>query len=195
VLLDSLHGPKESDINLLSELAKTGLAHQLVLTKLDRAPATVWNELGAALRNNPVHIPQHVSAVRVLPGSKQSIPAEDLRAGVWTSLRGHLALGCDDTVVGVSSMEGWGISALRCSILQACGAFKHHSSEDSVYLKGLEQIPIVDELDEDGESTENESSKPQQRGIPEGTRFDDDNPMRGKVFGGKKMLRKKIYRW
>jgi hypothetical protein len=25
--------------------------------------------------------------------------------------------------------------------------------------------------------------------------FADDNPMRGKVFGGLKMLRKKIYRW
>jgi hypothetical protein len=191
-LLDALHGPKESDIDMLSELAKTGLSHQIVLTKLDRAPATLWNELGATLRQNPVRVAPHVSAVRVLPVSNRSKSTEDLRAGVWAPLRGQLALGCDDTIVGVSSMEGWGITALRCSILQACGAFKRHVTEDSEYVKGLEQIPIVDES-EDEKSREQDSGR-QYMGDPE-TRFDDDNPMRGKVFGGKEMLRKKIYRW
>jgi hypothetical protein len=133
---------------MLSELAKTGLAHQIVLTKLDRAPASLWNELGAALRQNPVRVAPHVSAVRVIPVSNRSKSTEDIRAGVWAPLRGQLALGCDDTVVGVSSMEGWGISALRCSILQASGAFKRHVGEDSEYMKGLEQIPIVDESED-----------------------------------------------
>jgi hypothetical protein len=191
--LDALHGPKESDIDMLSELAKTGLAHQIVLTKLDRAPATVWNEIGAALRHNPVRVAPHVSAVRVLPGKTRK-ESEDLRAGVWAPLRGQLALGCDETVVGISSMEHWGISALRCSILQACGAFKRFNSEES-YLKGLEQIPIIGEPEESGEDSENLETGIRTKGVPDGTRFDDDNPMRGKVDGGKEMLRKKIYRW
>jgi hypothetical protein len=89
-------------------------------------------------------------------------------------------------------MEGWGISALRCSILHASGAFKRHVSEDSEYVKGLEQIPIVDES-EDVKSKEQDLGKQGNRD-PE-IQFDDDNPMRGKVFGGKEMLRKKIYRW
>ena len=124
VLLDALHGPKEKDLDMLSELAKTGLAHQLVLTKLDRASATVWTELAATLRQNPVRVAPYKSATRILPNSKPTKSVEELQMGVWAPLRGKLGLGCDETILGVSSEEGWGITALRCSILSACGAFK-----------------------------------------------------------------------
>lgn len=175
LLLDALHGPKESDVDMLSELSKTGLAHQLVLTKLDRAPATVWTELSAALRRNPVRVEFYNSAVRTLQNSNSSTTKsmEELKMGVWAPLRGQLALGCDETILGISSHEEWGIGSLRCSILKACGAFK----QDDQYLRALQEAPIVEQA-------------PQL----ESPAF-DDNPMRGEVFGGKETIRKRIHRW
>lgn len=190
---------------MLEELAKTGLAHQLVLTKLDRAAATVWNELGAALRHNPLRVAPYTSAVRVLPGSRESKSLEELRMGVWGALRGKLGFACDDTVLGVSSVEGWGITALRCSMLKACGAFREHSFDDNdQYLKALQETPIIGnhpdvtaeeaiEVSDNGIGKQN--LRPRRDQIARVSNFKDDNPMRGKVFGGEKMIRKKIYRW
>lgn len=192
LLLDALHGPKEKDLDMLSELAKTGLAHQLVLTKLDRASATVWTELAATLRQA-----SYKSATRILPNSKPIKSVEGLQMGVWAPLRGKLGMGCDDTILGVSSEEGWGITALRCSILMACGAFKRDAFHDMQYLKALQDTPVIDdkvieESIEEGDESVNPNLR--QSEILE-SHFDDDNPMRGKVFGGKEMLRQKIYRW
>ena len=197
VLLDALHGPKEKDLDMLSELAKTGLAHQLVLTKLDRASATVWTELAATLRQNPVRVASYKSATRILVNSKPIKSVEELQMGVWAPLRGKLGMGCDETILGVSSEEGWGITALRCSILMACGAFKKDAFHDMQYLKALQDAPVIDdkvreESIEEGDESVNPN--PRQSEIPE-SHFEDDNPMRGKVFGGKEMLRQKIYRW
>lgn len=197
LLVDSLHGPKDTDIEMLESLAKTGLAHQLVLTKLDRASATLWTEIKTALRDNPTRDAAFKSAVRTLPGQVPKKSVDELRMGVWAPLRGELGLGCDETILAVSSLEGWGIAALRCSILQACGAFRRGQNEDGDYVRTLEQTPIVDrdgdstveDMDSEERDLEEEESRPR-RPI-----FADDNPMRGKVFGGEKMLRKKIYRW
>ena len=160
---------------MLLELGKTGLAHQLVLTKLDRAPATIWTELSATLRRSPVRVQSYDSAVRTLPNSNSSPTKsmEELQMGVWAPLRGQLALGCDETILGISSHEEWGIGSLRCSILKACGAFR----QDDQYLKALQEAPIVEQAPE-----------PE---IP----VLDDNPMRGEVFGGKETIRKRIHRW
>ena len=38
---------------------------------------------------------------------------EELQMGKWKLLRGKLGLGCDEMILGVSSVEGWGITALR----------------------------------------------------------------------------------
>ena len=182
---------------MLSELAKTGVAHQLVLTKLDRAPATVWTELTATLRHNPVRVAPYKSATRILPNSKPTKSVEELQMGVWAPLRGKLGLGCDETILGVSSEEGWGITTLRCSILAACGAFKRDAFHDMQYLKALQDTPVIDDkpMEESvEEGDESVKSNPLQNQIPE-PQFEDDNPMRGKIFGGKKMLRQKIYRW
>jgi hypothetical protein len=199
LLMDALHGPKETDLEMLEELAKTGISHQLVLTKLDRAPATVWNELGSALRQNPVRVASYKSATRVLPDvAKSRKSLEEIKMGVWAPLRGKLGLGCDETILGVSSEEGWGITALRCSILKACGAFKRDNFDDDTYLKNLQQAPIVDDADErEEERAENARKVGERDGSyrPLEPRFDDDNPMRGDVFGGKQLYRKKIYRW
>ena len=191
LLLDSLHGPKETDIEMLEILANTGLAHQLVLTKLDRSSATLWYEIKAALKDSPTPAAAYQSSVRTLPGEVFEKSVEELEMGVWAPLRGKLGLGCDDTILGVSSLEGWGLTALRCSILTACGAFRLNAYADIEYAKALERTPLietdsqnrgVDELMDQGYSW--------QRPV-----FADDNPMRGGVFGGEKMLRKKIYRW
>ena len=200
VLFDSLHGPKDTDIDILGHLAKTGLAHQIVLTKLDRAPATLWTEIRAALRDNPTRGMVYKSAVRVLPGSTPSKSLEELEMGVWAPLRGQLGLGCDATVLGVSSTAEWGIMALRCSILTACGAFNRNNYNNDEYMKALLETPIIEDrsetseedLCEEEEEEEMQGGTHQHREMP---RFEDDNPMRGKVFGGSKMIRQKIYRW
>jgi GTP-binding protein len=204
VLIDALHGPKEKDIDILEQLAKTGLPHQLVLSKLDRALPTLWNEIGVTLRHNPVLGSSFVSAVRKpLSSTVSSKSLQELQMGVWTPLRGKLGLGCDDTILGVSSEEGWGISALRCSMIQACGLFKGSNLGDDKYLEALQQVPIIKDHAESTAKELNEEEKPVER-PPKGgrqkvtfetPRYKDDNPMRGKVFGGKEMLRKRIYRW
>lgn len=183
MLLDSLHGPKETDINMLSELGRTGLSHQLVLTKLDRAPATLWTELGAALRQNPVRLAPHKSATLTLPTSKSK---DTLAMGVWAPLRGQLALGCDETILGISSVEEWGIAELRCSILKACGLFREQNFDDDNYVNALKEVPVIEDGSEEDAEDDIE---------PGGPKFEDDNPMRGKVFGGKETFRKKIHRW
>ena len=192
---------------MLEELAKTGLSHQLILTKLDRAPATLWTQLSAALKHNPTKGTVFKSATRVLPGHAPSPAMEDLEMGVWRELRGNLGLGCDETVLGISSEMGWGFSALRCSILKACGAFRRDDFGDLQYLRGLRESPIVeDRRDVKGRAVESEARELDDEEGGEGqkrkkvvrdldSRFEDDNPMRGKVFGGKETLRKKIYRW
>src|SRR5271163_4019712 len=50
LLLSSSHGPKPHDIEMLEALSRTGIAHQLVLTKLDLAPATLWKQVDAAVQ-------------------------------------------------------------------------------------------------------------------------------------------------
>lgn len=212
ILLDSLHGPKDTDLDMLDELSKTGLAHQIVLTKLDRAPATVWTELSAALKYNPQKGTVFKSATRILPGQTPERDFEELQMGVWAGLRGNLALGCDETVLGVSSEERWGISGLRYSILMACGAFRRGNYGDQEYLRALQETPVVqeremgkedmleeeefdgDEWREGDEGKGKRDRRIKMVGDPE-SKLEDDNPMRGKVFGGKEMLRKKIYRW
>ena len=191
--MDSLHGPKETDVEMLEALAKTGISHQLVLTKLDRASATIWNEIKAALRDNPTRDAGYKSAVRTLPGEVPERRMEELKMGVWAPLRGQLGLGCDETILGVSSSEGWGIVALRCSILNACGAFRKSQSDDSDYMKVLKETPLVNGDDMPGE--EDDVKEGEQETDHRRPTFADDNPMRGKVFSGEKMLRKKIYRW
>jgi hypothetical protein len=194
LLLDALHGPKDTDLEMLEELAKTGISHQLVLTKLDRASATIWTEITAALRHNPVRVAPFKSAARVLhdDGVKPRRSLEEMKMGVWAPLRGKLGLGCDETILGVSSQEGWGVTALRCSILKACGAFKRENFDDDSYSKNLRQAPIID----DGEETDPQGNEERDgRYRPSQPRFDDDNPMRGEVFGGKQLYRKRIYRW
>jgi hypothetical protein len=117
---------------------------------------------------------------------------EEMKMGVWAPLRGKLGLGCDETILGVSSEEGWGITALRCSILNACGAFKRENFADDMYSKNLQQTPIID----DGEETDQREDGERDRSYrPLEPRFADDNPMRGEVFGGKQLYRKRIYRW
>jgi len=199
LLLDSLHGPKEKDTQMLSDLAKTGIPHQLVLTKLDRAAATLWTELGVTLRNNPDRGTLFRSASRA-PLS-DDVDVEKLAMGVWEPLRGQLGFACDETILGVSSEEKWGLSALRCSILQACGAFRQNSAENEEYLKGLREMPVVGD---DGKIEEQlkveqaeEDGEERKLTVQERLRakFNDPNPMRGKIFGGKKMLRQQIYRW
>jgi len=200
LLLDSLHGPKEKDTQMLADLAKTGIPHQLVLTKLDRAPATLWTELGVALRNNPDRGTLFRSASRA-PLS-DDVDVEKLAMGVWQPLRGQLGFACDETILGVSSEEKWGLPALRCSILQACRAFRRNSAEDEEYLRGLREMPVVadeekiEEQQEDIEQAE-ETGEGRKLTVQERLRekFNDTNPMRGKIFGGKKMLRQQIYRW
>jgi hypothetical protein len=120
--------------------------------------------------------------------------------GVWAPLRGPLGLGCDETILGVSSMEDWGISALRCSIMKACGLFNY---DDDEYLKALEETPIIPdsssafptESDRDGEAQDESREAKEDRNRVRGRRPLDDYHMRGKVFGREKTLRKKIYRW
>ena len=203
LLLDALHGPKEKDFDILEQLAKTGLAHQIVLTKLDRASATIWNELSATLRNNPVRGTSFKSNTRELPGSKPAKSLEKLQMGVWAPLRGALGLGCDETILGVSSEEGWGIIGLCCSILQACGALRREGVEDMKYLEAIQSTPVIRKEhsvfskpvieDEEGGTDGNDprSRHPREAAFP----FEDNNPMRGEVFRGEKMLRKKVYRW
>jgi hypothetical protein len=196
LLVDSLHGPKDTDIEMLETLAKTGLAHQLVLTKLDRASATLWSEIKTALKDNPTRDAAFKSAVRTLPGAVPE-SMDELRMGVWAPLRGELGLGCDETILGLSSLEGWGITALRCSILQACGAFRRSQNEDRDYARALDQTPIVGrDMDSTVENMFLEDNDMEDQGSrQQRPTFADDNPMRGKVFGGPKMLKKKIYRW
>src|SRR5271167_4989870 len=153
---------------MLSELAKTGLAHQLVLTKLDRASATVWTELAATLRQNPVRVAPYKSATRILPNSKPTKTVEELQMGVWAPLRGKLGLGCDETILGVSSEEGWGITALRCSILSACGAFKRDAFPDIGYLKALQDTPVIDD-------------KPKEESIEDGDELVKSNPGQNEI--------------
>ena len=65
------------------------------------------------------------------------------------------------------------------------------------YLKALQDTPVIDDkpMEESiEEGDESVKSNPRENDFPE-SQFEDDNPMRGKVFGGKEMLRKKIYRW
>jgi hypothetical protein len=198
LFMDSRHGPKKQDIDMMEDLNKTGLAHQLVLTKLDLAPATVWNQLGVALGQNPVRSSKSIDRQR-LPKS-----FNELEMGVWAPLRGKLGLGCDETILGISSKEGWGLSNLRCSILKACGAFKGNNFDDDRYLKALEATPVINDnpnaITEEGleEGLENEDEQwgnERESNIPRSPNFDDNNPMRGEVFGGEKMSRQKIYRW
>ena len=183
LLLSSAHGPKPHDIEMLEELSRTGIAHQLVLTKLDLAPATLWKQVDAAVQ--PPTTKQSdkpfKSAVR------ESRKVLDLQMGVWGLLRGKLGLGCNETILGVSSDHDLGITELRCSILQACGLFWR----DSPYAQRLRDIPVV------GSKGDEEERIEQMRGDRREmkSRFHDDNPMRGKVFGGQKMIAQKIYRW
>lgn len=210
LLLDSLHGPKETDLDMLQELSQTGLPHQLILTKLDRAPATVWSSLSTTLKHNPTKDAVFKSAARTLHGQRPQQDLEELKMGVWRPLRGALGLGCDETILGVSSEEGWGISGLRCSILKACGALGSGNFGDEEYLRALQEAPIIQErrdvesqevVEEDEEEWEGEENWEGREKEPRRvtgdleSKFEDDNPMRGKVFGGKEMLRKKIYRW
>jgi len=188
LLLDSLHGPKETDIDMLSELSKTGLAHQIVLTKLDRAPATLWTQLGAALRQNPVRAAPHKAAARLPSRAMEIKSVDELKMGVWAPLRGQLALGCDETILGISSVEGWGIGALRVSILKACGALKKGDVNDVQYLKALQEAPIIEE-GQGSEPADDDSGSEEMLGV------NDDNPSRGEFFGGKETFRKKIHRW
>jgi hypothetical protein len=133
---------------------------------------------------------------------------EQLQMGVWADLRGSLGMGCDETVLGISSEEGWGITGLRCSILMACGAFRRGNYGDDEYLKALQDVPVIQErgTEKEGMMEEDEEELEGEEGEREGrerrkvvgdldSKFEDDNPMRGKVFGGKQTLRKKIYRW
>ena len=97
----------------------------------------------------------------------------------------------------MSSEERWGITALRCSILTACGAFKRDAFGDIEYLRALQATPVIDDKATKGsieDIDDSLKSNPSQNEVP-GSHFEDDNPMRGKVFGGKEMLRQKIYRW
>jgi len=199
LLVDSRHGPKRQDIDMLEDLNKTGLAHQLVLTKLDIAPATVWNELGAALGQNPVR-----SSKKSIDRQILSKSVDELQMGVWAPLRGKLGLGCDETILGISSKEGWGLSNIRCSILKACGAFKGSNFDDDLYLKALNATPVINDnpnaiteevLDQGLENVDEQWGNARESNVPRSPKFDDDNPMRGEIFGGEKMSRQKIYRW
>jgi hypothetical protein len=169
---------------MLSELGKTGLAHQIVLTKLDRAPATLWNELAAALHQNPVRVAPYKSAAR--PQNSEMKTKSELLMGAWAPLRGQLALGCDETILGISSSEGWGIEALRYSILNACGVLRAKNSDDN-YLRALKEAPVVGEGMPNAGEDRVESNELGHLG--------DDNPMRGEFFGGKETFRKRIHRW
>jgi hypothetical protein len=117
--------------------------------------------------------------------------------GVWAPLRGALGLGCDETILGVSSEEGWGISALRCSILKASGAFKRDNFDDNQYLQALQTTPIIDDNPSDTRrnDVDHHGDRESRRDMAQLPQFEDDNPMRGEIFGGKKMSKQKIYRW
>ena len=177
LLLSSVHGPKPHDIAMLELLSKTGIAHQLVLTKIDLSPATLWKQVAAAVQL-PSSDKTFKSAVR------ENSKVLDLQMGEWGILRGKVGLGCNETILGVSSEDNLGITELRCSILQACGLFWR----DSAYATRLRDAPVV-------ESSGEEAPEKKRDVIHGKSRFDDDNPMRGKVFGGRKMIAQKIYRW
>jgi GTP-binding protein EngB required for normal cell division len=82
LLLDSLHGPKDKDIQMLNDLAKTGIAHQLVLTKLECASPTIWKEIHTALKDNPDPGTEFKSASRS-PLHQSSEVVERLTMGVF----------------------------------------------------------------------------------------------------------------
>ena len=194
-----MHGPKEKDIDILNKIASTGLPHQIVLSKLDRAAPTLWKELGAALKENPTKESSTKIPRRIAVASWSTM--DQLQMGVWAALRGNLSLGCDDTILGISSREGWGISNLRCSILMACGLFREESFGNDKYLESLQQIPIIPDAsgsltsNSDSKSLEGESEQEHSHEVSKSFEFKDDNPMRGEVFGGEGARRKRIYRW
>src|SRR5579859_3082462 len=130
---------------MLNQLSKTGLSHQLVLTKLDRAPATVWSSLSTTLKHNPTKDAVFKSATRALPSQRPQEDLEELKMGVWAPLRGTLGIGWDETILGVSREEGRGMTGLRCSILKACGAFRRGNFGDEGYLRALQEAPIIQE--------------------------------------------------
>jgi hypothetical protein len=199
---------------MIKELSKLGLAYQIVLTKLDRAPSTLWTQLSTAMKKNTkiatgyntkleagynTNIETgYKSTVRILSsetrqGELKNKPEMDL----WRTLGETLGLGCDERILGVSSQMGWGLTDLRFSILKACWVFGRFAVGD---LHNLRDIPgVEDRRDEkmEGEWREEglERQERKQRMRDLNPRFQDDNPMRGEVFGGKERGRKMIYRW
>jgi hypothetical protein len=186
---------------MLNDLAKTGIAHQLVLTKLDRASPTIWKEIRTALKDNPDPGTEFKSSSRAPLCERSSEVVERLTMGVWGSLRRQLGFACDQTILGVSSEERLGLNALRYSILQACGVSRGKNFEEDEYVKGLKGMPVVDDS---GNAWEQEEMREEEEDEEErkltvkerlARKFDDKNPWRGEVYSGAKMLRQRIYRW
>jgi hypothetical protein len=187
---------------MLNDLAKTGIAHQLILTKLDRASPTIWKEIRTALKDNPDPGTEFKSSSRAPLYERSSEVVERLTMGVWGSLRRQLGFACDQTILGVSSEERLGLNALRYSILQACGVSRGKDFEEDEYVKGLRGMPVVDESgnvwDQDKmRDYEEEDEEERKLTVKErlARKFDDKNPWRGEVYSGAKMLRQRIYRW
>jgi hypothetical protein len=190
---------------MIKELSRLGLAYQIVLTKLDRAPSTLWTQLSTAMKKNTkigtgynTNIETgYKSTVRILSSESKQGEMKKLEMDLWRTLGETLGLGCDERILGVSSQMGWGLNDLRFSILKACWVFGRFAVGD---LHNLRDIPAVeDRRDEkmEGEWREEglERQERKQRMRDLNSRFQDDNPMRGEVFGGKERGRKMIYRW
>jgi len=82
VLIDSRHGIKEKDIEIMDMLDKTAVSYQIILTKADKVkPDALEKMVSSTKQKMEKHAACHPALL--VTSSEKSIGIEDVRASVW----------------------------------------------------------------------------------------------------------------
>ena len=82
VLIDSRHGIKDKDVEIMDMLDKTAVSYQIILTKTDKVkPAELEKIISSVIEKISTHTACHPTLL--VTSSEKNIGIEDVRASVW----------------------------------------------------------------------------------------------------------------
>ena len=82
VLIDSRHGIKDKDIEIMDMLDKTAVSYQIILTKTDKIkPAELEKIISSTQEKISMHTACHPTLL--VTSSEKNVGIEDVRASVW----------------------------------------------------------------------------------------------------------------
>lgn len=137
VLVDTQHGLKKTDVQLLVHLRKQGIAHQVVLSKVDKLlypDAKFPGQL--KLHNGLVKLRERCEEIR------QQLDEAAAEEGVRGKMGDLMCCSSEKSLDERNKSKRIGVDELRWSVLTACGL------ENSVDLRRAAQVKVhADEAD------------------------------------------------